>query len=265
MINEKISILISNFNKEKFLDKCIQSCLEQDDNNLEIIIIDNLSTDNSLNIIKKYSDKLLVKTKKKESLYSPKNQTDSLIEAFKLSSGNLILLLDSDDYILSNKASKIRDIFFNNKELAIIFDVPNILVDGNYKPFRIKKKNNDKIWPTIIPTSGISFKRTFFAHCLKSNLFDDYPSLEIDFRLNFFAQKILNNFIIVNEDLTIYRKVNDGIMSNIKKFSYNWWLKRLNAHYFINKFYNKNKMLYNNNYDFYLTKSVVFLLNKVIK
>ena len=41
MHNKKISILISNFNKEKFLDECILSCLNQKYDNLEIIIIDN--------------------------------------------------------------------------------------------------------------------------------------------------------------------------------------------------------------------------------
>ena len=82
MKKKKVSILITNFNKEKFLDECIQSCLNQNYENLEIIIIDNLSTDNSLNIIEKYSNKLLIKTKKRNSIYGPKNQIDSLIEAF---------------------------------------------------------------------------------------------------------------------------------------------------------------------------------------
>ena len=85
MKKEKISILITNFNKEKFLDECIQSCLNQNYENLEIIIIDNLSTDNSLNIIKKYSSKLLIKIRRRSSIYAPQNQIDSLIEAFNCS------------------------------------------------------------------------------------------------------------------------------------------------------------------------------------
>ncbi len=111
MNKEKISILITNFNKEKFIEECILSCLSQNYNNLEIIIVDNLSTDQSMSIIKKYLDKLSIVTKKRDSLHSPKNQIDSLIGAFKKSTGNLILLLDGDDYFLPNKVSRIKDIF----------------------------------------------------------------------------------------------------------------------------------------------------------
>ena len=48
----KVSILISNYNKEKYIEECILSCLRQNHNNLEIIIVDNLSTDKSMNIKK---------------------------------------------------------------------------------------------------------------------------------------------------------------------------------------------------------------------
>ena len=146
-----------------------------------------------------------------------------------------------------------------------MFDVPTILANNEFVPLKIKKKYNRKIWPTTIPTSGISFKRAFFEDCLEFNLFDSYPTLEIDFRLNFFAQRILGKFLILGKNLTIYRKVNDGVMSKIKFFSYNWWVKRLQAHYFINNVYKKSKLPYKRNYDFYLTKSTVWLLNKMIK
>ena len=68
MNKEKVSILITNFNKEKFIEKCILSCLSQNYNNLEIIIVDNLSTDKSMSIIEKYSEKLCIITKK-ETVY----------------------------------------------------------------------------------------------------------------------------------------------------------------------------------------------------
>ena len=77
MNKKKISILITNFNKEKFIEECILSCLNQNYNNLEIIIVDNSSTDRSMSIIKKYSNKLFIVKKKRDSLWSPKNQIDS--------------------------------------------------------------------------------------------------------------------------------------------------------------------------------------------
>ena len=83
------------------------------------------------------------------------------------------------------------------------------------------------------------------------------------FRLNFFAQNVIGNYQIVDKRLTFYRPVEDGIMSNIKKFSYNWWAKRLVAHYFVESIYKKQKISFKKNYDYYLTKMIVFLLKKI--
>ena len=47
-----------------------------------------------------------------------------------------------------------------------------------------------------------------------------YPFLEVDFRINCLARMIDHKFLIIEDGSTVYRKVPDGIMSNIKKFSY---------------------------------------------
>ena len=114
-----------------------------------------------------------------------------------------------------------------------------------------------------MPTSSISLRRSFFEDCLKLKLFDNYPILEIDFRLNFFAQNVIGNYQIIDKHLTFYRQVEDGIMSNIKKFSYSWWSKRLVAHYFVEDIYKKQKIYFKKSYDYYLTKMIVFLLKKI--
>ena len=54
MKNNLISILITNYNKDKFLTKCLYSIKNQNYNNYEVIIFDDCSTDNSLNIIRKF-------------------------------------------------------------------------------------------------------------------------------------------------------------------------------------------------------------------
>jgi glycosyltransferase involved in cell wall biosynthesis len=261
----KISILISNYNKEKYVEECISSVIDQDYNDLEIIIIDNNSTDNSLKIINKFSDKIIIKTKNRISEFSPANQIDLIIESFKISTGEIICLLDGDDFFLPNKITKISQHFSKNENVQIIFDTPCVSVNNKTQPLKLKKKFFNNNWPSTIPTSGISFRRNFFELCLKSNLFYKYPTLEIDFRLNFFSKKIYNKYIHLNEYLTFYRKVNDGIMSKLKKFSKNWWIKRLDAHYFIYDIYKQNKITHKKNYDFYLTKAIVYLLSKKFK
>ena len=62
----KVSIVIPIFNGEKYLDECIKSALNQIYSNIEIIAVDDGSTDNSLKILKKYSDKIKIIQNKME-------------------------------------------------------------------------------------------------------------------------------------------------------------------------------------------------------
>ena len=77
----KFSILITSYNKKKYIEECIDSCLSQNHNNYEIILIDNYSDDGSEKIFKQYSDKIKILQKKKISKYAPVNQIDLLINS----------------------------------------------------------------------------------------------------------------------------------------------------------------------------------------
>ena len=60
----KISVIVTNYNYEKWLRRCIRSLLNQNFNDYEIIIIDDCSTDNSRNILLEYQDVDKIKLKK---------------------------------------------------------------------------------------------------------------------------------------------------------------------------------------------------------
>ena len=92
--------------------------------------------------------------------------------------------------------------------------------------------------------------------CIDEKLFENYNLLEIDFRINVFARNILKNFKIIDSPITIYRLVDGSIMSNIKKYSKNWWIKRNEAHKFMKDFFNKNNLVYKNKFDYYLTNKL---------
>ena len=261
----KISIIITSYNKNNYLEKCIKSCLSQNYKNLEIILYDNNSTDGSDLILNKYSSNIIIKKKEKISEYSAVNQIDLLKNAFSICTGEIICLLDADDYFEDDKLINLNKIFSKNTLNNVVFDTPKILSNKNFYKFNNKKKFSKYIWPAIFPTSSISVKREFLKTFFDNIRVGMYPLLEVDFRINCLARMIDHKFLIIEDGSTVYRKVPDGIMSNIKKFSYKWWKKRLEAHYFINDIYNKNKIIYKKNYDFYLTKIIVYLLNKIIK
>ena len=93
-MNELISIIINTYNSEKYIKKCLDSIVNQTYKNLEILIINDGSTDNTLSICESYNDKRI-------RIINQKNKGISLsrnvgIDNFK---GEYVFFVDSDDYI----------------------------------------------------------------------------------------------------------------------------------------------------------------------
>ena len=96
MSDKLISIIVPIYNKEKYISKCLDSILQQDYYNFEIIIIDDGSTDNSSHIVKDYCSK-----NKNIKYYFQTNQGVSAArnKGLDLVSGEYIIFIDADDYI----------------------------------------------------------------------------------------------------------------------------------------------------------------------
>ncbi len=252
----KFSILISSYNKGKYIEKCITSCLNQELKNYEVILFDNFSTDKTSKILKKFDKNIKIYKKKRISDFPALNQIDLIKSAYNKSTGQIICLLDADDYFNKNKLTVLEKYFLRKKNINTIFDLPIKRYGSTKKKFKDKKKIQKNIWPTIIPTSSISCKRSFFNKFLKKSFHKSYKNLEIDFRFNVFARNIYKNYYICKNDITNYRQVDGGIMSNIKKFSKKWWIKRHEAHKFMQKLFIIHKIKYNNKIDFLLSKII---------
>ena len=117
---QKISILITNFNKEKYIVKSIESVVNQNYSNFEIVVFDDCSTDNSINILKNFEKLKIMINKKKQYKSSPLNQIYGIIELFKKSKGDIIFLLDGDDQFKKNKIQIVVNEFKKNKNLKFI-------------------------------------------------------------------------------------------------------------------------------------------------
>ena len=92
-----ISILITNYNKENFLNRSLKKVCDQRFKNYEIILFDDCSNDNSIKIIKKFKKIRLISNKHKKKKSGALSQINGIIECFKKSKGNIICLLDADD------------------------------------------------------------------------------------------------------------------------------------------------------------------------
>ena len=253
-----VSILITNYNKSRYLKKTISSCLSQNFDNKEILVFDDCSTDNSLKILNKFKKIKVIRNKKKKFKSGPLNQIYGLNELFKISKGNIIFLLDSDDMFRKNKLFEISKIFKKNKKINFIQDTP--LINLFKKKMLLKKKKYFfSIWPSFFPTSCITFERSFFQNFLKVLRKNEFPNLEIDARLSIYAH-IRKQFFLTKKCLTIYNYDENGISSKYKKFSKNWWKKRDEAFSYMIFLMKKFDIKLFLGPDFYLTKIINFFI-----
>lgn len=120
----KFSIIVPVYNTEKYLRRCLDSIKNQTFKDFECIIVNDGSTDNSINVIKKYLDD------KRFILIDKENEGVSIARNFgvKIAKGDFLLFIDSDDYVSNNYL----DIINNNLE-----------VDLDVLKFGVKKIEND--------------------------------------------------------------------------------------------------------------------------
>ena len=100
-----------------------------------------------------------------------------------MSKGDIIFLLDSDDFFKKNKVQKIVNHFLNNKTKKIVFDFP-IIKKRTKEKFVENKINLFKTyWGYIHPTSCISFRREYLKKLLKRISNDKFTDIWMDLRI----------------------------------------------------------------------------------
>ena len=133
-IYPKISIIIPIYNENKFLKQCLESIINQTLKNIEIICINDGSTDNSLEIIMEYiNDNRIIIIDKKNSGYG-----DSMNQGLYISSGNYIGIVESDDFVDIN-------MFNNLYKITKKGDID--IVRSNFYLFWRKKKKKVFYFP----------------------------------------------------------------------------------------------------------------------
>jgi glycosyltransferase involved in cell wall biosynthesis len=153
-----VSIITPSYNQAKYLEQTIQSVLTQDYPKLEYIVIDGGSNDGSVEIIKKYQDKLAYWVSEKD-----KGQADAINKGFAKANGEIIAWINSDDYYLPNTISQAVKSFDENPDAVLIYG--NMLaVDENGKTFNTfnykQLSLEDLICFQIIGQPAVFFRRS---------------------------------------------------------------------------------------------------------
>ncbi len=256
---KKISILISTFNKSKFIKKTIKSCLIQNYNNYEIIVVDTGSNDGTKKILQLYSKFKKVRIKHVKKIYksSPLNQIYAIITALKMAKGQIVCLLDGDDLFKKNKLKEINKFFYSNIEVNFVQDC---LINKEFS-----KTNRYflffKLLPKFFTTSTFSIRKKKLEKFFKEHDPFNFDLLEIDARLFFYSKLFKKNHYLLKKNLTTYTADLNGISSKYKRFSEEWFRKRNQAHYFL-KFFLKD-VKYSYKIDFFLSRSFLYLISKL--
>lgn len=134
-----ISIIIPVYNVEKYLSKCIESCLSQTYQNIEIIAVNDGSTDSSAKILEYYRNK---DTRIKIIQKANEGVAKTRIVGINHSKGDFLYFLDSDDTIPSNSLKLLRDEIDKTNADIVIGDYAECYENGEYKNFKFPYNEN---------------------------------------------------------------------------------------------------------------------------
>ena len=193
-----ISIIIPSFNQGNYIEQAIVSILDQDFKAIEILVIDNKSTDNTKIILKKYENKIRVISEKDFG------QSDALNKGLKLASGEIIGWINADDYyekrIFKIIAEHFEDVNINwlVGNSYYLFEDLNLVSERFTATIDYEKLLKD---PDIVNQQAAFYRRSILK---KVNGFNASLHMTMDFDLWIRLSKI-SKPIMVKNILAYYR------------------------------------------------------------
>lgn len=202
-MNELITVIINVYNGEKYIKRCIDSVINQTYKNIEILIINDGSTDKTLSIIKKYKDKRI-------RVISTKNLGLSMSRNVGLDNakGEYLYFVDADDYIKNDTINYLYN-------LCVKYEVPfstTDVIDVINDKYKIKNKKEK-----IVILSGMDLLKnillsigrngTIWNKLFKKDLFNNLR----------FQDRIINDVLVMYK---IALDLDKYVYSNISKYYY---------------------------------------------
>lgn len=218
-----VSIIIPVYNSSKYLRETLDSIKNQNYKNWECIIVDDESTDNSVEIINIF----LIEDKRfklfERPSYMIKGGNSCRNYGFENSKGEFINWFDSDDVMLENFISDKMNVF--NKETEIVISSGYFVNEflENKKVMKLFQTDNLYesyfLWKLRIITNSVLFRRTFLP---KNELF--LPFLKKGQEFDLFTRIFIGlkpfQYIILERQLFLYRSSRNSISNNNKDYVY---------------------------------------------
>ncbi len=221
-MNELVSIITPSYNSSSFIEETIDSVILQTYENWEMIITDDLSTDNSVEIIQKYIDKdnriKLIQLEENSGAAVARNAS------IKNANGKYIAFLDSDDLWIPEKLEK-QITFMKEKNSPFTYSNYN-LIDEEGKKLNIIKTPTEKItYRELLKENQIGCLTAIYDQEKLGKIYMPLIRKRQDFGLWLEILKKIKNADKINQDLAIYRVRKNSISSNkIELLKYNYEL-----------------------------------------
>lgn len=215
-MNKKVSIIVPVYNASKYLSRSIKSILNQSYENLEIILIDDCSTDDSKEIIKKYA----LKDTRIKPFYSEVNQGVSRTRniGLKSVSGDYVFFMDADDSISKNaieimveKAIKYDSDLLDSYHLIIYKDKTFL----EHKPLKEDLILGNKDNKEMITKASYITGKLIDVKLIKGLLFNEelrrYEDLVFEHELKLRA----NNYCLIKDVIYYYYQVDGSLINSL--------------------------------------------------
>jgi glycosyltransferase involved in cell wall biosynthesis len=210
MVNPSISLITPSFNQGEYIEQTIQSVLSQPVENIEYVVVDGGSTDNTLSILKKYSRDIRWISEK------DRGQSHAINKGIHMTTGDIIGWINSDDYLLPGALQTVQKLWATKKH-AVWCTADSILVNedqaGLNKYIQKYKSILRKFTPSVYLgiTNGIYQQSTFFSR--KSidsvGLLNESLDYSMDYDLwNRLSQ--LDKPVLINHPLSAFRQHRDS-------------------------------------------------------
>lgn len=274
----KISVIVPVYNVESYLEQCLNSILTQLYTDLEIILVNDGSTDQSASICEEFATKdsrIKVFHQTNAGVSSARNT--GILEA----TGDYITFVDSDDWLEPMMYQKMMSAALSNGLPDVIMcdfihekeDSKEPITEKIRNGFYTKEEIVEELYPTLLVTEDFGrLPIVSIWNCLfKKDLFES-KNIRFDTSLKYAEDYLFMATIVINADSFYYLKENyfyhyrQYNLSRSKKYQFEWWANFL----YLN---NKLKELVQNNkdYDFsrqiklQLMHSALFLSNAIFK
>lgn len=213
----KISIITPSFNQAAFIERTIQSVLSQNYPNLEYIVMDGGSTDGTVEILKKYSDRIIWKSEK------DRGQSDAINKGLGIATGEIVAYLNSDDTYAPSALQKVADFFEHNPEKMWVYGKCKI-IDAHDQEIRrpiTAYKNwllKDYSYPRLLSENFISQPATFWKRQIHAEMgfFNEMEHYCMDYE---FWLRIGQKYPagVINDYLANFRYYSDSKSGGVNK------------------------------------------------